>query len=75
MLVYHISLWQGSCRVHDRNALQRVMHTVYNIIEGDSLPSIDELVERRSLWRVIHILEDILHPNNDLYTLLPSDRF
>ena len=68
-----ISLWFWSCNEHDRKAVQRVVRTAEKIT-GTSLPSIQDVAERRCLSRAQNIAKDPTHPHHELFSLLPSGR-
>ncbi len=71
---HHLSVCDNvsiSCRFH--KALQRVVKTAQRITRI-SLPAIEDVQEKRCLWRARSILKDSSYPAHTLFQLLPSKR-
>ncbi|KAG7474480.1 RNA-directed DNA polymerase from transposon BS [Solea senegalensis] len=73
ILTYCISTWYSSCSMSDKKALQRIIRGAERVI-GVSLPSIEELFQSRCKKRALTIVNDLLHPLNKLFELLPSGK-
>ena len=68
-----ITVWYCSCKVADKQALQRVVNSAQRII-GCSLPSLSTIYITRCKDRAASIMKDSTHPAHGLFTLLPSGR-
>jgi hypothetical protein len=68
-----IIAWYGKCTVLDRKALQRVLRTA-QYFTGAELPAIQDLYIRRCQRKAREVAKDKIHPNNRLFTLLPSPK-
>ena len=65
--------WYGSCMDRDHKALRRVVRSAERIT-GCQLPSLEELYTQRCLSKSKKIIQDHTHPQNRLFTLLPSGK-
>ena len=68
-----IIVWCGKCSASDQKSLQRVVKTAQRIT-GTQLPTIKKMFLKRCLCKSRNIIKDAFHPNNRLFTLLPSSR-
>ncbi|XP_027131739.1 uncharacterized protein LOC113744876 [Larimichthys crocea] len=68
-----ISVWCGGCRASDWKNVRRVVRTAENII-GTSLPSIQDVAQKRCMARAVNISRDSSHPHHGLFSLLASGK-
>uniref|UniRef100_A0A3B1K8G0 Reverse transcriptase domain-containing protein n=1 Tax=Astyanax mexicanus TaxID=7994 RepID=A0A3B1K8G0_ASTMX len=71
LLTNCITVWYGNTTATDRTRLQRVVKTAERIIRTP-LPSLQSIYHQRVLRRAASILKDSTHPQQGLFTLLPS---
>ncbi|KAK3548205.1 hypothetical protein QTP70_005179 [Hemibagrus guttatus] len=65
-----ITVWHGSCTVQDKKALQRVIKTA-QFICGAAFQSLQDIYNTRVIRRAHNIIRDNIHPQHNLFTLLP----
>ncbi len=68
-----ITAWFGNSTAGNRRALQRVVRTARNIVEGE-LPSLQDIYTRWCTRKARRIIKDSSHPSHSLLSLLPSGR-
>ena len=68
-----IIVWFNQARNVDIVKINRVIRTAEHII-GCSLPSLDTIWRARAVRRACSICNDIFHPANELFELLPSNK-
>ncbi len=68
-----ITNWMGYATKRDRLALRRVVRSAERIIRT-ALPNLQDIYSSRCRTRARRIISDLNHPNNGLFSLLPSGR-
>ena len=68
-----ITTWIGNATKQDRLALRRVVHSAERTIRV-RIPNLQDIHIKRCGKRAKKITSDVSHPNNSLFTLLPSGR-
>ncbi|KAK1802037.1 hypothetical protein P4O66_004369 [Electrophorus voltai] len=69
----NITVWFGNSTKHDRQALQRVVHSAERITHME-LPDLQTIYYKRCQTKARRIVKDPTHPNNRLFSLLRSPR-
>jgi hypothetical protein len=73
VLTFNCLVWSFGCSADDNHRLQRVIRQAEKVI-GTELPSLEELVKKRSCRKVRRIMSDDTHPLFSQFELLPSGR-
>jgi hypothetical protein len=73
VLIFNCLVWSFGCSADDNHRLQRVIRQAEKVI-GTELPSLEELVKKRSCRKVRRIMSDDIHPLFSQFELLPSGR-
>ncbi|KAK0154258.1 putative RNA-directed DNA polymerase from transposon BS [Merluccius polli] len=68
-----ITTWMGNTTRRDQLALGRVVHSAERTIKT-TLPNLQDIYTRRCRTRARRIAQDPSHPNNRLFSLLPSGK-
>ncbi|KAK1802031.1 hypothetical protein P4O66_004365 [Electrophorus voltai] len=73
VLTGNITVWFGNSTKHDRQALQRVVHSAERITHME-LPDLQIIYYKRCQTKAKRIVKDPTHPNNRLFSLLRSSQ-
>ncbi|KAK1792040.1 hypothetical protein P4O66_001818 [Electrophorus voltai] len=73
ILTGNITVWFGNSTKQDRQALQRVVHSVERITHME-LPDLQTIYYKRFQTKARRIVKDPTHPNNRLFSLLRSGK-
>lgn len=68
-----IITWRGNITKRDQLALRRVVRSAERTIKT-TLPNLQDIYTKRCRSRARRIIQDHTHPNNRLFSLLPSGK-